>query len=368
MPSVGKHGEGSRPIQRKDGRWQVSITLEGGRRVYRYGATEDEAQRKLDELRRLRAEDLEPSTLTLAAFLRSWLTTLRNAKRKRVRARTLEHYNMIAELHIIPALGGRPLSRLSERRIQAWLDADEGSPRTIHHHHAVLLRSLNVALRQRLIPRNPAIGVELPDPRRDVGRPLSAAEVRRLYEATADDWLGPLWRLAVATGLREGELLGLAWDDVDLDQGVIVVANQLQRLEGSWVLVPPKVARTVEQLAISDAAVAALRRHRERQAAARTPGWRYFGLVFVRPNGEPYHRTEILRAFHAACDKAGIARRRFHDLRYTADTLMAEAGVEEHVRMARLGHLTTRMSRRYTKVREVLDRDAAERGERVVGS
>ena len=94
---------------------------------------------------------------------------------------------------------------------------------------------------------------------------------------------------------------------------------------------------------------------------------RFYGLVFVTPKGDPIGRSEVLRAFHAACDRAGIARRRFHDLRGSSLTIMAESGVAEDVRMARAGHSTERMARHYARVREQRDREAAEALERAIG-
>src|SRR6185369_1041540 len=117
----------------------------------------------------------------------------------------------------------------------------------------------------------------------------------------------------------------------------------------------PKADRAIERIAIDRATVDLLRAHKLRQAAERQPGWRYWGLAFVSVHGNPIHRTEALRAFHAACDAAGIARRRMHDLRGTSATLLADLGVEEDVRQARLGHATRAMSRHYAKASERQD-------------
>jgi integrase len=92
----------------------------------------------------------------------------------------------------------------------------------------------------------------------------------------------------------------------------------------------------------------------------RAPGWRYFGHIFVTEQGEPPHNADVLRAFHAACDAAGIARRRFHDLRGSTATIMRDLGVPEDARMARLGHETTDMARHYGRASESRDRDAVE--------
>jgi integrase len=228
---------------------------------------------------------------------------------------------MIVERHIIPALGSLRLSQLTTGRVQAWIDADPLAVRTVHHHRAVLRRALNVAVRQRKLAYNPAALVELPGVDADHSDPLTADEARALLEATRDDRLGALWRLALATGLRQGELLGLAWDDVAGDR--ITVHAQLQRLPASqggdvhgWARTPPKAARKVERLTIDPDTAAALDAHRVRQAAERTPDWRYFGLVFVTERGDPFHPSVIRKAFRLACVAAGIRPRRFHDMRH----------------------------------------------------
>jgi len=373
-PMGGAHGQGgiSRPLA--DGRLAVRLTMPSGKRLTRMvPAMKDgrlqrrRAEALLRELRDARAADLEPASQTLAAYLRSWLAGLRDAHHARIRPRTLEFYTMIVEQHIVPAIGGRRLEQLSERHVQAWLDADTGSARSIHHHRAVLRRALNAAVRLRIIARNPAIAVELPDVDDFAGDPLTAAEAHRLLEATSGDRLGPLWRLALVTGLRSSELAGLAWDDVDLDAGALSVRAQLARQAGGWVRVPPKAGRTLERLAIGPVTTSLLRAHKVRQAEERRPEWTYWGLVFVTASGQPWGRSELLRQFHLACDVAGVGRRRVHDLRVSSATLLQELGVEEPIRMARLGHSTTAMARHYAIARNELDREASTKIEEAIG-
>jgi integrase len=250
--------------------------------------------------------------------------------------------------------------RLSERHVQAWLDSDGGSPRTVHHHRAVLRRALNTAVRHRLVERNVAVSVELPDVERFRGSPLTLDEARRLLNVTAGDRLSPLWWVAIDTGLRIGELLALGWNHVDLEAGTLRVEGQLQRRDGRWERTPPKAARSLDVVSLSAETVAALRRHRLEQASERLPSTPYFGLVFRTRSGMPYHQSEILKAFKAACRRAGIAERRVHDLRHSSQTIMRELGVPEDVRMARAGHSTPAMSRDYGQARTGIDRAAAE--------
>jgi integrase len=359
MPMMGRHGAGS-IVKRKHGPPYHATLIVGGRRLFRYAQTVKEAERALTELRRMRDNDLDPTRQTVADFLRSWMAGLRDAKRQRVRPRTLEHYELIVERHIIPGLGKHRLSALREAHVQSWLDADASAPRTIHHHRAVLRRALNVAVQRRLIDRNPAVGVELPDASYTGAKPLTMQEAQALLQGTVDDRLHALWRMAIDTGLRQSELLGLGWDDIDLDAGVVRVTSQLQRIKGQWARTPTKSSRSLEAVNISEDTVAALREHQRRMAAERTPEWVYYGLVFPSAKGQPLVNHTVLREWHEACDKAGIERRRFHDLRHSAATLMRELDVPEDTRMARFGHNTTAMARRYGHASAVQDRAAAD--------
>ena len=422
MPPMAKDkGQGTGPFVVKTPkgltRYRVAVTMADGRRVWRTRPTKRLAERARRQLVEMRELDLDPTRQTLAEYLRSWLGALANAKHQRVRPRTLAFYSMIVEQHIIPGLGAYKLATVTNRRIQQWLDADESAPGTVKHHHAVLRQALNVAVRQRLLAYNPAIGVDLPEVDDDIAKPLTLPEARALLTATSKDRLGVLWRLALVTGLRQGELLGLTWEDYDdgtradamggrtgargrrdgdaplaplrgtphherqradgagseglyvpTDRGgTLTVTAQLQRLSPEhggdkygWARTPTKAARKVERIALDPATAAALDAHRKAMATERRPDWLYHGMVFVTPNGRPYHGKDVYLAFQAACRKAGIPERRFHDLRGTSATLMREAGVAEDTRMARLGHNSTSMARHYAQASEVQDRAAAE--------
>jgi integrase len=268
------------------------------------------------------------------------------------------------ERHIIPGLdprGSLPVRRLTKRRIEDWMRRDPGSRQTVRLHHGVLRNALNTAVGD-LIPSNPAAAAKPPERSDFRGSPLTFDEAKALLAVPGR--LAALWRLALVTGLREGELLGLGWEDLtEKDDGsaVLSVVAQLQRVDGAFVRGPTKAARSLESLSLDATTVALLDEHRKRQARERQPEWRYWGLMFVKPNGQPYHSADCLREFHAACDVAGVTRRRFHDLRGTSATLMKDIGIAEDVRMARLGHETKDMARHYGKDSQAQDRAAVER-------
>jgi integrase len=410
LRGVGIHGHGTKvrvETRRKDGsirrRVRVAVTMADGRRVWRTLPNDREADRELARLTLARELDLDPTRQTLADYLRSWIGSQRDAKRRRIRERTLIGYERIVERVILPELGRIPLSRLSRRKVQAWIDGLDGSAQTVRNAHAVLRKALAGAAGD-LIPLNPALGVELPERREFRGNPLTADEARRLLEATQDTRLGVLWRLAIVTGLREGELLGLPRDAMEMEERdgeartrlkravpadrldgageasagmaqprvagrdgsarshgtALIVKHQLQRINGEWVLGPTKAGRSVERIELDQKTVEMVRAHLARMAEERDPSWRYFGLMFLTESGQPYHNKALLRAFGEACDAAGIARRRFHDLRGTSATILRDLGVAEDTRRARLGHSTTEMARHYAKASVRQDREAVE--------
>lgn len=353
-------GQGTKvPITLRSGRtaWRVAVSMPDGSRIWRQRLDERAADRALRDLIDMRETGLDPTRRTLTAFLRSWMAEL--AASGRVRPTTLRFYRFVIEQHVIPGLDKRgrlQLRALTEEAVQRWIDGEAGKPQTRRHYHAVLRRALNVAVRRHYVARNVALGVELPARPPSAGKPLTADEAHRLLLVTADDRLHALWRLAIVTGLRESELLGLGWDDLDGD--LLTITGQLQRIGRSWVRSPTKAARTLRAIALDPATVDVIAAHRRAMAEEREPSWRYHGLMFTTPAGEPYHGKAVLDALKDAYRRAGITPRRMHDLRHTNQTLMEDAGVPELHRMARAGQVTPEANRRYTLPSQEQDRAA----------
>jgi integrase len=180
--------------------------------------------------------------LTLAAFLDGWLA---DVVRLSVRPKTYVSYRSIVRLHLAPGLGEIPLTELRPGEVQAYLNAKAASglaPRTVAYHRNVLRQALGHAERTELVGRNVA-RLALPPriPRREI-RPLSPEEARTFLAAIRGDRFEALYLLALGCGLRQGEILGLRWSDVDLDEGTIRVHQALQRVEGVFTFVEPKSA------------------------------------------------------------------------------------------------------------------------------
>jgi integrase len=363
-------GEGS-ITQLPDGRWQARIDLGyvNGKRKRKsiYGKTREEVAKKLTRALadHQRGLPLPDERLTVEQFLHRWLEEVACPS---VRPRTYASYAQLVRLHLVPGLGRTRLARLRPEDVQAFLNRklQEGlSPRTVQYLHAVLRRALGQAEKWGLVARNVARLVDPPKVARPEVRPLTAEEARRLLDATRGDRLEALYSVAVAVGLRQGEALGLRWQDVDLDRGLLTVRVQLQRIGGTLQLVEPKSPRSQRTIQLPTVVVQALREHRARQLAERLQAgaaWQEHGLVFTTSIGTPLDARNVVRHFHRLLAKAGLPRMPFHVLRHTAASLLLAQGLDLRVVQQVLGHSQIALTANlYAHVMPVLLREAAER-------
>lgn len=335
--------------RRKDGRWAgqyVVDTLEGPKRRYVYGKTRKEAAAKLREAMANRDKGLtfDTANSTLADFLDRWLS---DSVRDSVRPQTLESYAYLVRIHIRPALGRIKLKTLSPAHVQRFYRAklDQGlSGRTVQYIHVVLHRGLKQAMRWGMVPRNVCDAVDPPRPARKEIRPLTADQARALLTAACGDRLEALYVLAITTGLRQGELLGLRWEDVDLDRAILQVRQTLvsSSQDGRLSFSAPKTAKGRRSVTLTAAAVKALRGHRARQKhewASTTRAWTDMGLVFPSCVGTPLNPKNVLRrSFRPLLKQAGLPTIRFHDLRHTCATLLLARNVNPKIVQEMLGH------------------------------
>jgi integrase len=342
------HGEGS--IQRRaDGRWAAVVDLgfvDGRRRRKTvYGRTRQEVAHKLTDLLKARSEGMPiPSgNKRVDVFLSEWLEAIKPT----VRPRTWQRYEQYVRLHAVPNIGRYRLITLAPHHLQQLYAQrlERGlSPQTVLHLHRMLHKALGQALRLGLVARNVTDLVDPPRASRKTMRTLSSDEVRRLLRAAAEDRRGALYVLAVTAGLREGELLGLRWRDVDLDGRRVRVVGSMQVLPGvGLTIVEPKTAGSRRQVVITDLAADALRRHRAGQAEQRLAAgdeWDDHDLVFPNAFGRPITPSNLYRAFQAFLRRAELPRVRLHDLRHTAATLLLEQGVHPKIVSEMLGHTT----------------------------
>ena len=242
-------------------------------------------------------------------------------------------------------LGRKAIAHLTPQEVEllyAQKLAEGLSATTVHHLHAVLHRALEKAMRQGMVARNVCDLVDAPRMKRHHMQVYDADQAKILLEAVAGDRFEALYVLALTTGMREGELLALRWDDVKLDLGTLSVRATLQNLGGHLALGEPKTAQSRRQIRLTPRAVAALRQHHLRQAEERLlmgPAWHDQGLVFPNRLGGLMDGLNFLKqGYYRILEKAGLPRIRFHDLRHTAATLLLRQGVNPKVVSEMLGH------------------------------
>lgn len=352
-------------VQLPDGSWRGSIRLGNGKRVYRRGKTKKVVLAKLKTAReQAEAGVLSTSAPTVAEWLDHWLAHIAP---KRVRPRTLESYSDLVRVHITPALGRHRIDKLRPEHIEtAWASIDR-SPATILRCHRVLARALVVASQRNMIGIPPTARMDAPTAQSVEQTPLTGAEARAVLAAAAGERLSARWTVALALGLRQGEALGLRWDDVDLERGTLAVRHKLERVRGvGLVLSEPKTRRSVRVVRLPAQLVAALREHQQRQRHERIaagPLWHrgdFDGLVFATELGMPIDRHNDRRAWIALLKRAGVSAVRLHDGRHTAATLLLEQGVPARVVMQILGHSSSRITLDvYSHVTEDLSDEAA---------
>ncbi|MHB8322993.1 MAG: tyrosine-type recombinase/integrase [Candidatus Dormibacteria bacterium] len=347
---AGKRANGTGSVgQRADGRWWARYTARDhdGHAIRRvvYGRTRREAEDKLIGLLRDRNLALVAARrgrgVTVAEYAERWLTT----RAAGLRPATARSYGELIRHHVIPALGRVPLARLEIAQVNDLLGAKLAAglaPRTVHHVRAVLRTMLNAALREGLTPRNVAA---LADPPRvpQVERvTLTPEQAQRLVEVAHQERDGALWVLALTTGARQGELLALRWPDYDQGSGVVRIAHNLQRVAGELVLAETKTALSRRTVVLPAAARDALARQRSTQAADQLRAGRTWanelGLIFTTPAGRPRDGTVISHQFRLRCRALGLPSMTFHDLRHSAASLLAVAGVQPRDVQAQLGH------------------------------
>jgi integrase len=340
------HGEGS--ITRlPDGRWQARLDRGwvDGKRVRKayFGKTRVEAAHKLNQALADKERGLPqiPERLTVAAFLDRWLT---NVVKPTVRPKTFVSYEYVCRVHLTPALGRHRLIQLSPAQVQQFMNARVASglsPRTVAYCRAVLRRALGQAVKWGLAARNVAALVDPPRSDRQEIQPLTPTQAKDFLEAAKGHRLEALFTAALALGIREGEALGLMWEDVDFDRGTISVRRQLQRVNKKLLFVEPKTAKSRRTIVMPTIVVEALRAHRLRQLEERLAvgeAWEEHGLVFTSHWGTPLYPENMGRSLRPLLAQAGCPPQRFHDLRHACASLLFAQGLSAKAVMETLGH------------------------------
>jgi len=334
--------EGSIYFHKTSGKWCAQVSLQG-RRLTKYFETQTKCREWIKEITQQIDQGLTftAANLTVSRYLQKWIKIVETS----LRPRTWIRYKQIARDHLVPMLGKIKLNDLRPDQIQSLYASklEEGlSNRSVEFIHAVLRRSLNQALMWGLIARNPALATKPPKPKKKEMKYLTKEQVKILLSAVQGTRYSALYHLAVTTGLRKGELLGLKWDDVDWENKRLQVRRQLQRISHKgYEFSEPKSGRGKRVVALGDLTIEKFRKHKEIQKTDKEKvekSWQEYNLIFPSTIGTPFGPRNLNRHFSELLGKTNLPKIRFHDLRHTAATLMFSQGVHPKVVQERLGH------------------------------
>lgn len=345
------NGDGS-IRKRKDGRWEgryvVGRDPNTGKMVTKnvLGKTQAEVKEKLrkaiDDSRQL--DYTKEGKYTVGQWLDEWFDAYAKVK---VRASSHQTYKGYIENHIKPNIGDIPIEKLTSLRLQKFYHKllTEGrvpriesenqpkglSAKTVRNIHQVISSAMSMAVKHKLILSNPAEGCELPKVEHREMRTIPAEQLGAFLREAKESGVYELYYLDLATGLRRGELLGLKWDDIDLDQGVIHVRRQVYRIDGEIREVPLKTKHSYRSISISKDAAELLREMKKRKVSE---------YVFPSPTGGPISPDSVLHMLHRVLKRAGLPSMRFHDLRHSFATLALQNGVDIKTVSGMLGHFS----------------------------
>lgn len=339
-----KHDEGS-VFQRKDGRWVAQVRLESGKMKQRYFKPNQEKEARA-ALRKMLNEK-EQGTLptgpnqTLKAYLEQWLEQVH---KPRVRKSSYQLYQLMLNKHIIPALGHIQLQRLTAQHVQAFYNHELESglaTKTVRGYHALLHLALKNAVKWNLVARNVCDLVSPPIPQRHEMHPLTPEQAQQLIQAAHEQGLRALLTVAIATGMRKGELFGLHWQDVDFGAGCLYVRRSVRRVpEYGVVESEPKTQRGRRRITLPVFVIDALKQHQEYQRTLHETAsqWEEKDIVFTNGRGGYLDVSGFHRAFKELLESAELPNIRFHDLRHSAATILLQMGVHPKVVQELLGH------------------------------
>lgn len=309
---------------------------------------------------------VDPSKESLAAYLERWLEAMAPTWAEstlRARASVVRH-------RIVPELGATPLAKLDALMVQSYYAGlnKQYEPSTVRATHSVQDAALARAVKWCLIPRNPADDALLPSTPRPTATVWSSEECAAFLLAVKGHRFESLWQLALDSGMRIGEILGLSWRDLalDRDEPTVSVRRSLTFDKDDHIKLGevPKTKASRRSIVIDDDTVLALRAYRAQQAERRLllgPAWQNLGLVFDRGDGRLLDPNVVRKSLDRVLDRnPALPRISMHGMRHTMATLALEGGVNPKVVQERLGHASVQMTLdRYSHVTMSMQADAA---------
>ena len=344
------NGEGNLR-KRKDGRWEGRYTAahdpETGKAIYRnvLGRTQAEARAKLKQA--IEEAKIVDQTKAKKYAVGEWMDVwFENYAKVKVRPSSHQTYRGYIDNHIKPNIGKIPLSKLTSlelqkfykkllsngrvERIESKKQSKGLSPKTVRNLHQIIASAMKLAKEQKLIATDPTDGCALPKVEHKEMKTLPVEQLASFLREAKDSGVFELYYVELATGLRRGELLGLKWEDLDLDRGDLRVRRQIARINGEVVEAPPKTKNAYRTLPLAKDTIDVLDQQKKKVGSS---PW-----VFPGPTGGPMSPDSVLHMLHRVLKRAGLPGVRFHDLRHTFATLALQNGVDVKTVSGMLGH------------------------------
>ncbi|PTM59270.1 site-specific integrase [Desmospora activa] len=310
--------------------------------------TKKDAERACNELINQinRGEYFEPTQATLKEFLHEWLES---SAKPSLRPGTLDTHQIVIGKHIIPELGNIKLTNLTPVHIQKFYSnklAADLSAEYVRYMHSILRNSLGQAVKWQMISKNPA---ELVTPPKITGKEKTTWTIEEAnqflrYVAENDERFFISYLLAIHTGMRQGEILGLRWKDCDLDNNRLSVIQTLCRTSKGLIFQEPKTKGSKRVIALTDEIVATLKKYKATQNRHKLllgTAYEDHDLLVCTLEGKPIHPRNLQRHFHRMIQQAEVPKIRFHDLRHTHASIMLQLGEHPKIVSERLGHSRT---------------------------
>ncbi len=370
--------------QRKDGTWEAHYTVGRdpgtGKQIQKsvYGKTKAEVAKKMRAATHEIDQGIytEPSRLTVGSWFDIWIAEYLGG----VKDTTREQYRYLIRIHIKPRLGAIKLSTLSAPMIQNMYNTTqvEGlSAKSVRNLHGVVHHALDKAVKLGYIKVNPCLACELPRVVKKEMKTISGDYLSRFLQAIKGNPYEDLMFVTVFCGLRQGEVMGLTWDCVDFDRGIITINKQLQKERregggGEYRFVPLKNDKQ-RTLTPAPEVFTVLRRTQVEQMKARLKagqGWNnMLNLVFTRALGNHLSSRTVYNNFKRVAQKIGLPDVRFHDLRHTYATLSLQNGDDIKTVSENLGHATVAFTLdTYGHVTEKMKKDSANRMQALINA
>ncbi|MDE7002912.1 MAG: site-specific integrase [Oscillospiraceae bacterium] len=333
------NGEGN-IRKRSDGRWEGWYTAgrdpDTGKVIYKnvLAKTQKECKEKLKQAieENAKVDTIQAEQYTVGQWIDVWFD---NYVKIKVRPSSHKTYRGYIDNHIKPSIGKIPLGKLSPldlqklykkllsggrvERIESKNKSKGLSAKTVRNINQVISSTMDFAIDQKLITANPTDGCALPKLERREMKTLPTEQLASFLHGSKESGVFELYYIELATGLRRGELLGLKWEDIDLEEGTIQVRRQIARIEGEVVEAPLKTKNSYRSVSIGTDAAEILRNQQKKTSSE---------YVFPSPTGGPISPDSVLHMLHRVLKRAGLPRIRFHDMTHTFATVALQNGVD----------------------------------------